>query len=474
MALAKAVQAARVVIKLGLLSAPAQVHSNKMPIALNSVVASPTALLPLPECSSTEAAIHAQLPVVGAIPLPAVVHGSPSSHSYSPCPLLAEKCKLEEKASNPAALEKGVQAAPPSQMLVGTADVKSMTEHDNDQQVLPVHSAAEDGTTPKIATAREADSPAWRASNPTALEKGVQEATPWEMLVGAADVKSMTEYDNDQPVLQDHSAAEDGTAPKIATGRETDSPAWHSAWNPQVCEHMKSEARFPDAPWRRKPAPVSEPPHGNTTMNSSASLKKLPVPPPPPPCCPTSWTRNVMAPPPAPPRTVTSTSSSMCKPLCSRWRGLPVPPPHPTTAALLAAAPSSSQKRKDRTESSRGARSNTQIRRDRGKLAAAPSSSQKSKDRAESWTGARSKTQQRRDRGKNMRINKYNRLRDAGHDVPTTGAASLRRKQKQKAKLKREAATVHGGSMAGMQAPLMRDTRRTIRAPPKSSKYRGI
>ena len=45
------VQAVEKVVKLGLLSAPASVHRNKVPIALNSVDA-------LPECSSKEAAIH--------------------------------------------------------------------------------------------------------------------------------------------------------------------------------------------------------------------------------------------------------------------------------------------------------------------------------------------------------------------------------------------------------------------------------
>ena len=413
-ALAKAVAAAAVCFKISLqqqpLSAPAQVHENKKLSASSSVDASSTALLPLPECSSTEAAIQAHLPVVAAIALPAVIQGSPSSHRYRPCTLLPAQCKIEEKASNPAALEKPIQAAPQSQMLAGTEDVKSMTENDKSQQVL-----------------------------------------------------------------HERSAAEDGTAPKIANTREADSLTWRPALNPQVCEHMKNERSFADAPWRRKPAPISEHPHANTAMNASAALKRLPVPPPAPwswssepspdpdrsshtctgafarrsatvtpgrpPCSSTTWTRNVMAPPPAPPRTVTSTSSSMCERLCSQWRGLPVPPPHPTTTALLAAARSTSQNRKDRAENS---------------------------------TGARSNTQKRRDRAKNMRIRKFNRQRDSGHDVPTTGAASLRRKQRQKAALNREADKVHGRSMAGRRAPLIQGmTRRIIRAPPKSIKYRA-
>ena len=90
-----------------------------------------------------------------------------------------------------------------------------------------------------------------------------------------------------------------------------------------------------------------------------------------------------------------------------------------------------------------------QKRKDRGKLAAAPSSSQKTTNRADIWTGARTKTQQRRDRGKDMRIKINKRLRDAGYDVPMTGAASRRRKQQTKAKLRYLAAIVHGGNVYG-------------------------
>ena len=110
-----------------------------------------------------------------------------------------------------------------------------------------------------------------------------------------------------------------------------------------------------------------------------------------------------------------------------------------------------------------------------GKLADAPSSSQKSKKRAGIWTDARTKTQRRRDRGKKTRIKIYNKLREAGHDVPTTGAASLRRKQKKKAKVKYLAAAVHGGLMHGWDENTTHAgmTQRTIRSPPKISKYRG-
>ena len=176
-ALADAVQAAKKVIKLGLLSDLDPLHSNKMPIVLKSVLA-------LPECSSGEAAIHAQLPVIGA---------------------------------------------------------KSMAEHANDEQVRHQHSTEEHCLAPKIATEKKADSPAWRASNPTALEKG------------------MAENDYDQPVLHDHSAHEDGTAPKIATDKDTDSLTCGS-------EVEKSKTQFPDAPWRKKTSPIGEPPHGDTTM----------------------------------------------------------------------------------------------------------------------------------------------------------------------------------------------------------------
>ena len=236
-----------------------------------------------------------------------------------------------------------------------------------------------------------------------------------------------------------------------------------------------SQTRFPDAPWRKKTCAAGEQPHGDTSVNATPTLKKLPVPPPPPGCSSTSQTRPVMTPPPAPLDEVTSTSSSMCAPVCSRYRGLPVPPPDPKTLALLAAAPSSSQKRKDRAESSSGGRSITQIKKNRGKLAAARSSRQESKDRADIWRGARTKTQQRRDRGKQTRIKKYNKLKEAGHDVPTTGAASMRREQRKKAKVKYLAAAVHGGSMHGWHADNTHAgmTQRTIRAPPKNSKYRG-
>ena len=104
--------------------------------------------------------------------------------------------------------------------IVATAEAKSVTEHDNDRQVQHQHSEEEHCLAPKIATERKADSPEWRASNATALEKGVQTATPSQMLVGTADVKSMTENENDQPVLHEHSAEEDGTAPKIATAED--------------------------------------------------------------------------------------------------------------------------------------------------------------------------------------------------------------------------------------------------------------
>ena len=108
------------------------------------------------------------------------------------------------------------------------------------------------------------------------------------------------------------------------------------------------------------------------------------------------------------------------------------------------------------------------------KLSAARSSKQKSKDRADIWKGARTKTQQRRDRGEKMRIKKYKQLKEAGHNVPTTGAARMRREQRKKAKERYEAAEVHGGRVDGWNEDNTHAgmTQRTIRAPPKNRQYR--
>ena len=133
--------------------------------------------------------------------------------------------------------------------VAASADTKSMTEHANDQQVHHQHSIEEHCLAPKMATEKKADSLAWRASNPTALEKGVQAAAPSQMLVGTANEKSILENDNDQPVLHEHSAAEDGTASISATGEDTGSLACRSRL-------MITETKFPDAPWRKDKTPV--------------------------------------------------------------------------------------------------------------------------------------------------------------------------------------------------------------------------
>ena len=106
-----------------------------------------------------------------------------------------------------------------------------------------------------------------------------------------------------------------------------------------------------------------------------------------------------------------------------------------------------------------------------GKLAAAGWTKQKNKERADTWTGARTETQQRRDRGKIMRIKNYKQLKEAGYNVPTTGAARIRREQKKKADKRLEAAVKQRGQIDGWYEDNHHAgwPQGTMRAPPKKN-----
>ena len=375
------------------LSDPAKVHENKKLGAGSSAEASSTALLPLPECSSTEAPTQAYLPVLATIALPAVDR-TPLPHRYRPWTLPPAQGKIEAKASDPAELEKPIQAALVGNFQAGTTTIEKSGPRTS---LLP---------------------------------------PPSQMSTANEDVERIRKYAKRREVPYDRTAEVDGTALETANTREADSLTWRPALRPQVCEHMENEASLSKTARRRAPAPRGEHTHANTATNASAPLTWLPLPPPAPwswtsepsphpdcssrtstgafarrratvrpvkpPCSSPTRTRSV----PAPPRAVTSTSSSMCQPQCSRWQGLPVPPPAPATTALVPATHTTTQKRKDRAESASVARTNTQKRRDRAKI---------------------------------VRIRELDRQRDAGHDVPSTGAARLRRKQRANADARRVA-----------------------------------
>ena len=190
-ALAEAVQDVKKVIMLGQLSDLDPLRSNKMPIVLKSVLA-------LPECSSAEAATHAQLPVISA---------------------------------------------------------KSMAEHANDEQVRHQHSTEEHCLAPKITTETMADSHAWRASNPTALDKGMAENDYDQPVLH----EHSAHEDGTAPKIatgKDTDSLACGSGLEKSKTQFPDAP-WRKNTSP-VSE--PSRTKFPDAPWRKKTCPVSEPP----------------------------------------------------------------------------------------------------------------------------------------------------------------------------------------------------------------------
>ena len=420
-ALAQAVLGVQLLAKRGQLSSRVPLTSSKMQRVGESVIA-------VPACSSARTATHAQLLVISA---------------------------------------------------------ECMAENTNNKQVRQQHAEKKHWLVENMTTELTAEPQDWGASHPAGRHKG------------------MTDNDPDEPVHEYRSALEDDRNAKIATGRDTDTLAGSSDMKKSETQfphvpHRKHtcvesgpvQTKFPGAPWRKKTGGAGEQPHRDISQKATPTLTRIPPAPPPPPrrsspshtrpVSSTTHKKNPVPPPPPPPPRCSSTSrpqpvitrtssSTSTTTVCSHYQGLPIPPPDPKTLALLAVAPSSNKKRRDRAESWRGERWNTQMAGNHGKLAAAGWSKQKNKKRADTWTGARTETQQRRDRGKRMRIKYYKELKAAGYNVPTTGAGKIRREQKKKTDERLAAAVKQAGQMDGWYEDNHHAgwPQETMRAPPK-------
>ena len=127
-----------------------------------------------------------------------------------------------------------------------------------------------------------------------------------------------------------------------------------------------------------------------------------------------SWKSSIVLPPP-PPRKATDTDSSNHQRQCLRWKGLPVPPPPPSTTNIASSVHQTARVLPNRTESTQATRTRTQQRRDRAKIARIR--------KFESYNRALWAAKER----SHLRFEKQTH---AGDQLPSTGVASIRRKQK--------------------------------------------